>query len=371
MTKEETLKCGYDIVYLINSAISGGKPNIDKVRSMNLGEVKKLCSRHRVSAVVAYALLSDDLLFDEQKLVWQDKLNYAMLWSLTFQQQLEKILEHMRKNKIRYMLMKGLVLRELYPEPYLREMVDNDIYYDADGYRIMRKFMLENGYKTPSATKETHVDEYFMEPYYSFELHKRFFMINRDKWSRYYSDMSKFLILSGDYEYKMSDEDFYVYITLHSYKHMSDSGVGLRALLDCFLYTEKKKDTLNWEYIDKELEKLGILDFEKSFKNLSEKLFKTNEKLSFEEEKDFLFIISSGAFGTAQQTIGKSIESLGKSSYLRRRLFPTLEWYKGNAPFVYRHKWIIPFYVVYRIIFKGISGRKRIKKEIDIVNKTK
>ena len=250
-------------------------------------------------------------------------------------------------------------------------MVDNDIYYDADGYRIMRKFMLGNGYKTPSATKETHVDEYFMEPYYSFELHKRFFMINRDKWSKYYSDMSKFLILSGDYEYKMSDEDFYVYITLHSYKHMSDSGVGLRALLDCFLYNEKKKDTLNWEYIDKELEKLGILDFERSFKNLSERLFKTNEKLSLEEEKDFLFIISSGAFGTARQTIGKSIDSLGKSSYLRRRLFPTLEWYRGNVPFVYRHKWSIPFYVVYRIIFKGISGRKRIKREIDIVNKTK
>lgn len=54
---------------------------------------------------------------------------------------------------------------------------------------------------------------------------------------------------------------------VHTYKHYASGGMGLRTILDVYLYLRKNKE-LDFSYVEKELGKLNIADFEKQFRKL-------------------------------------------------------------------------------------------------------
>ncbi|MBQ0097578.1 MAG: nucleotidyltransferase family protein [Oscillospiraceae bacterium] len=377
MTDRELLALGYDIIYLISCAIKDEIPEKEKVNNMSFADIYSLSAKHTVTALIGYPLCKCDFLSQDEKVPFSNAVDIAKLRAVTVGAERESILSFMRENGIWYLLMKGLVIRDLYPKSYLREMTDNDILYNSDFYGKVKQFMLSKGYKSDTVTAGTSVDEYEAEPYFYFELHKRFFMADEDLYNSYYADMSKFLVKTdSDFEYKLSDEDFYVYMVLHSFKHYKSGGIGIRFLIDCYLYNEKKK-SLDRSYIDEQLKILQIYDFEKEFSRLAKSLFE-NEKLSKDDEEKFLCYLKSDTFGTQSQRLKKSIEKISgndnfgdeeKKKYIKNRLFPDLEWFRGNVPFCYNHRWAIPFYDIYRLFSRGIKNRKKIKKEVKEIKK--
>lgn len=358
------LRQGKELCYLISVGLNNRQ--FDKERITDIASLFYLCQMHKVSALVGSVMIEH--LPEDEKVPWKRAMKIAAMFAVRFDYERQEILKYLEQNQIWYMLMKGLVLRDLYPLPYYREMCDNDILYDASGYKILNKFMLARGYTIEFDSEAGHVDEYRKFPYYNFEMHKRFFMANHDLWCQYYSDLQSFLIQVTEYEYKMSNEDFYIYIILHTYKHYEQKGTGVRSLIDCYLYNQKFYRDLDWNYIRKELEKLGILEFENAIWKLSKKLFDEDDiKLTHSEEKMFVYILSSGAYGRDANLIEKKLANQSKVLYYFRRIVPDLQWFKGNVPFCYKHRWAIPFYCIYRFIDRGIRHNKSIKEEIKIV----
>ena len=109
------------------------------------------------------------------------------------------------------------------------------------------------------------------------------------KFAQYYRDIKDRLSLAPGkkFEYNMVDEDFYLYLLAHEYKHYLGNGVGLRSLADLFVYHQAKKD-LNWEYLNAELKKLWLSGFERIMRELSETICniqKSKEDLTKREKK--------------------------------------------------------------------------------------
>lgn len=363
MDKYTTTEIGYKLCGLICEALSGNKVSVDENELENLFS---LSCRHRVAALVA-TVLDKDIKNYEQ---WENALTLSAMRKVHMDVQRQEILAFLQNNHIWYLLMKGLVLENLYPQPYLREMCDNDILYDEKGYKILRQYMLRNGYKIEYTSPDMHVDEYEKKPYFFFEMHKRFFSSTKGDVAEYYTDMSRFLVPVSEYEYRLSDEDFYVYMIAHTYKHFSDGGTGLRSFLDCYLYNQKVNYDI--DYVQTELEKLNLVEFEKQFRILSDKLF-SDEKivLTKEEEYIFIYVLSSGAYGTKEHYINNQVKDSSKFHYILKRAFPDLAWMKDNVPFCYKHRWSIPFYYVYRIFDRTVRHKKKIKKELDTINNIK
>lgn len=348
---------------LISKALNGSK---ERYRGEDLDLLFALCCRHKVSALVSTVI---DKKCSNHK-DWENVLSLSILRKTHMDFEREKLTSSFRDNGIWYLFMKGLVLEQLYPDTYLREMCDNDILYDRKAYKLVRSFMLENGYTIENSSKDVHVDEYSKKPYFRFELHKNFFNVTRGRLAQYYEDIERLFVSVDKYEKKLSNEDFYVYMIAHSFKHFIDAGTGIRSFIDCYLYN--KKVAYDKEYVAVELKKLGIFDFEQKFSTLSNKLFGDNKaELSDEEEEMFLYAVSSGAYGTKENYIRNQLEKQSKFKYLMQRAFPPLEWYKGNVPFCYKHRWAIPFYCVYRLIFKSTKNSRRIKKEVEILSEIK
>lgn len=360
MDKRITIEVGFKMCDLIARALNGSN---DKYSGEDINLLFDLCCQHRVSALVSTVIDPKCDGYDR----WENAFSLSVLRKTYMDLEREKLIVFFKEHNIWYLLMKGLVLEHLYPDPHLREMCDNDILYDSKGYKLVKQFMMENGYTGEHISQEVHVDEYEKKPYFFFELHKNFFNVTRDKLASYYCRIEKFLIPVDGYEMKLSDEDFYVYMIAHNYKHFIDGGTGIRSFVDCYLYNQKVN--FNKKYVVHELNKLGISDFENQFSTLANKLFSGGvPSLNEEESEMFLYIISSGAYGTKKNYIKNQLKNADKNSYLLRRLFPPVEWYKGHVPFCYKHKWAIPFYCVYRIFDRTLKYHKRIKNEIDIVN---
>lgn len=378
-----------DMLYLAACAIHDIVPNMDRLKEMNIESLYRKSRFHNVTAIVCIALESGGILSEEKnnpELIkkWQDVKNKVIRKNMLLDAQRQQLFQFMEKRKIWYMPLKGSVLKDLYPKMGMRQMADNDILFDSKYQYELKDYMVRQGYEAKSVGEGNH-DIYKKPPIYNFEMHTSLFDVKYNKiWFEYYKNVKDRLIKDegNSYGYHFSDEDFYIYITTHTFKHYNGGGTGLRSLLDCYVYVWKKGDALNWEYIQAQLEKLGIASFEQKMRALSYKLFKDprhfyETKLTKEEQEILDYLSHSGTYGTMQNRVEKKMKELQddkkqisfkiKWEYCMRRLFPDMEWFKQHNTFCYQHKWIIPFFYIYRVVRSLCLRGKKVKKELEIV----
>ena len=409
----------YDMIYLASFGInSKGKPDekcLERYRTNeeNIKELFRMSAKHFIDALTGMTLKQAGVVLPKY---WEERIVKAVRKVLLFDEERKKLCAWMDREHIWYLPLKGIVLKEYYPSIGMRQMSDNDILFDADAWESVQKHMCSEGYETESVGKGNH-DVYQKAPVYNFEMHRSLYgRGNDERWVEYYSDIKSRLLSdqpevvcdavhgasknttanqtesvnggNSSYGYHMSDEDFYIYSTSHAYKHYSGSGTGIRTLLDFYAYLNAKEELLDFDYIQTECRKLGIMDFEKCNRRLCRKVFSSQQiydRVSFEQslsvdEMEMLkYYLSSGVYGTFERMIENRIEKqkktdgrgkLSKLTYYWHRVFPGMELYE-NYPLLVKHKFLIPVYWFYRIVRLLFSKKRRnhILREVKAVKK--
>ena len=354
-------KAADDLIYLLSCAFNGEVTDKDRCKAMDLHNVFRLASLHFFVAAAAFALEQVMELpheFDQAKKKAIRKLSL-------FEIERSAVLSEFEKAGIWYLPLKGIVLGKYYPKTAMREMSDNDILCDPNRIDDIRPIMERRGYSY-ERFEEYNEDVYKRPPTMVFEIHRTLFVEkNSVVLSDYYSDIEDRLVKTSGCGYKLSDEDFYIYLLSHMYKHYSNRGTGLRSLADIYVFLDKAADTLDREYIDAELEKLELSDFERKVSSLSRKVF-TNTPLTEKEEKTLDHFIFSSVYGdpeTAEtnkylRAMDHDVSDKSKKKYFRSRVFISGEKLKQNYPFVNKHRVLYPALVVYRPI-KGLIMRPK------------
>lgn len=362
------------MLYLSACALNGTKPNAERVASMDLEKLYSMCRFHSLTSIVASAL---ETVLPNIPAKWTEAKVKALRKTILLTAERQNLCKFMEDNHIWYMPLKGVFLQELYPELGMRQMADNDILFDAEYQKQICDFMVENGYAVKSYGKGNH-DVYTKPPVYNFEMHTSLFnQYGRVQFHDYYKDVREKLVQDSDgsFGYHFTDEDFYIYITAHEYKHYSGGGTGLRSLMDSFVYNRAKGGAMDHEYIEAEFEKLGIADFARESLELSQKIFTDPDCTSLsEEERTMLeYVLFSGTYGTTENKVSKQLEKYEgrfvKVRYIFRRIFPDISVYKISYPFFYRHKWLLPVGWAYRLLRGLFCKRKMIRTELTIMNK--
>ena len=392
----QTYKHGYDMIYLAACALHHEVPSAERVASMSLGEVYRFAKHHGMQAITFAGLelllssLPDaDETFPQELLQkWSEDRAKAVRKNILFDAERRKLFDFLDERGIWHMPLKGVILQEFYPEYGMRQMVDNDILFDSNYRETVRDYFLENGYTEAEKDDESH-DAYSKRPVYNFEMH---FSLHRPTavplFYEYYKNVKERLLTVDDahsMEYRFGNEDFYIYCLSHSYKHFICAGIGIRSLMDTYVYLEAQKDGLDWNYILRECEILGMTSYEESAKALAEKFFRkpgcTEEELSEEERELAEFFLSSGSHGTAENRIVQkirasakkdhSLTAAGKFRYLLKRVFPDMDYIQKNYPFFCRYKIFLPFLVFWRGIRLLFLRPKDLVTELKLVWKTK
>lgn len=367
----------YDLIYLCGCGANGTKPDEEKVREMDRQQLYKMANYHSLTAITAMALESAGVQDKEFRQAKEKAIRKNMLLDL----EREKLCGYLEQNRIWYMPLKGSILKDFYPKFGMRQMADNDILFDSSYRKTVKEYFESSHYNVIRYDEGIH-DVYEKPPILNFEMHTALFGKSHDeKWQEYYKNIKTMLEKDDDnsYGYHFSDEDFYIYITTHAYKHYSRSGTGLRSLLDCYVYLQKKSDSLDWNYIETECGKLGVADFEKQSRGLAAKVFAApaNGSLSEMDRQMLEHYLKSGTYGTLENAVKfqrkKFADKTGhtsKLSYTMNRLFPDREWYEECKPFYNRHPYLKPFFVIYRLFRAVFSRGKAILSELKIIRKS-
>ena len=239
------------LIYLLKYSLNNQKVDLQRVLSMDLTPIFSLSDSHKLTACVAFAL--DDIgLDDDTYKHWKQVKSMAVRKNILLNTERNEIYNYMEEKHILHVSLKGIVLQEMYPKFGMREMGDNDILFDPTYQEQMYDYMTARGYNAEIYKRVNH-DEYLKPPIYNFEFHNALFLkSDNEKLYEYYSNVVDRLIsVEGkNYEYKFSDEDFYIYNIAHAYKHYSFGGTGLRILTDTYVFLKAKKDTLDISYIE-------------------------------------------------------------------------------------------------------------------------
>lgn len=369
MTKEKYRATVDQIVYLAACAIDGTVPDRKRIDVENLDGLYKVAEHQLLTGITAIALKRAgirDARFQEAG----SKAIRKVLLLDTERQAVERCLE---EAGIWYLPLKGSVLKDLYPAIGMRQMSDCDILIDPTRTKDIRTIMESRGFHCEMFGRN-HSDNYHKPPVYNFEMHWRLFEEREDiRLHRYYSDIPDHLRKDPDrdFGFHLSDEDFYLFMIAHEYKHYMGGGTGLRSLLDTWVFWRSRGEQLDRAYLEQEMEKLGILEFERKNRELALHLFERTP-LSPEENETLDYMCLSGVYGTVSFRTEHKIRRYGNGTgarlrYAFRRIVLPMERVEQVFPQFAKHKVLLPFLPFYRMIRALRTRRWKIREEVKTV----
>ena len=259
-----------------------------------------------------------------------------------------------KDKKIPFILLKGLVLRRLYPEDWMRNSCDLDILVHPCDMDRAGEVLLSLGFEREDGLS-AHDVTYKLGTVH-IELH--FDLIEEHVFpevSQVLSHVWENSCESG-YEYVMSDEFFYFYHVAHMAKHFQNGGCGIRSILDLWFlnhkceFSKKKRDEL--------LAKGGLLKFDEGMRALAEAWFSgaSYEGLDVLEK----FVISGGAYGRTDNSVAvKKRQRGGRLGYFFSRIFAPMSLLKKYYPVLEKHPYLMPIFQVKRWIDALVRDRKK------------
>ena len=370
MEKEKFALYVHHYIKLISLYLNKKEASDFVIDKDNLSFFVRLSKYHSLSAFLFKAIEKVKAQFNKEYIHKLEEPYFSNLRKVaSFKKEREELYKYLNDNNIDFLPLKGIVIKDYYYDENTREFADHDILFEPSKDDLVKKYFVERGYKIEIYRRSNH-DVYLKDPFFNFEMHRALFGETGDneKIIKYFNDYLSRAQVKENKERVLSKEDFYIYFTAHSYKHYHVSGCGIRTLIDYYFYL--KNNELDFDYINKELEKIDLLDFSKQIKNLAIKVF-GEEALNEQEEEMLLYIASSGTYGTIEHSVAKGVKEKGKFGYLMNRVFPPYSFYKSAYPWAYKCPILIPFAWLarfFRVIFKS---RKRMNSELKTLKEYK
>ena len=329
----------HDVVHLLNNAY-------EKCDFNSLSEdLKKLIKKKHFVSVVRY-----------------ERTNYDF----------ENIKNCFESACIPFIPLKGSVIRDYYPEPWMRTSCDIDILVHKEDLDRASEILV-NACGCEKEKLGTHDISFCSGNGTHIELHYKLSEIYFDNCAEsLLDDVWNYSYPKKDSKYHcvLTDEFFYLYHIYHMAKHFEVGGCGIRPFIDLWLldngifHDKKKRDRL--------LEKGGLLRFANCCRELSDFWFSDGEESEIVKKMQ-KFIFVGGIYGSSnnRQLVVQSKNDNRLKSILNT-VFLSYDKLKIQYPLIEKHKWMTPFCEVFRWfrVFKPGYG-KIAKDELIMVSKSK
>ena len=307
----------------------------------------ELATKHDLAHLVGYALKTSGIQIDaDAQKDFERAMDMAMFRYVKLNHELEQITQTFSQAQIRFIPLKGSVIRKYYKEPWLRTSSDVDVLVDADNFERAKQLLMDQLDYAPVTTCNHDIS--FLTPNkIHVELHHILIIadapverVTSTVWERSApSALNPFC-------YEMSDEMYYFYHMAHMAKHFENGGCGIRPFLDVWVlnhsfdFDQQKRYEL--------LDAAGLVPFAKAAEDLSEVWLsdRAHTHLTYDLE---CYTVHGGTYGTIGNRVVVQQVILGsKFSYLLSRIFLPFHELKEKYPQLEKRKWLYPFYQVKR-----------------------
>lgn len=278
--------------------------------------------------------------------------------------ELELLKKAFEEQHIDHLLIKGSVIKQEYPQTDMRFMGDIDILVKPEAKEKAEEVLLQLGYSVFERGREKH-DQYIKKPFALVELHRSLVERNKKEFS-YFSKVWDNAELQKEFKhsYILTKEETYIFMTVHAVKHFYIGGISIGILLDYYVYLNKYKDTLNFEYIHKVLEQFNYVSFEEKMRKMAYDWFSPNG-LGLQNNAVTKYILGSGTYGNMQNNIAIRMAMQGKEGknpstlrFIRKQVFPSKEKLAARFPILEKAPVLLPFIWV-RLAFTRVFIKRK------------
>jgi len=210
-------------------------------------------------------------------------------------------------NKINYCILKGLSVARYYNKPELRTLGDVDILVSKDAFDYVKSFLSQNGYVLTDDEKN-HFHCAFKKDEVRIELH---FEMSDFPNTSVCDELRKELDKAMEYVEKAECMGLQFYsldvlyqacsLLLHTERHISKDGIGLRQLIDFGMFIKENPEFLSDEENVAFLKKFGLYKLTIICSDLFEKYFCNSEIDNKVAEKLLEMSLKKGTFGSKQE----------------------------------------------------------------------
>ena len=351
------------ILTLLKSAITG--ESLPLSADFDWEIAKPLIKSHQIGPLIYAGAVNCgmDKNHPEMQRLFQTYCKNMMVSELQLQS-IRQLCHAFDEEKIEYMPVKGCNMKPRYPKPELRAMGDADILIKLDQYDRIKPILIGQGYEE---WQESDHELIWQGRVLQLELHKRLMPSYNKDYFRYFGDGWRLAKVKDGTHWSMTPEDEYIYLFTHFAKHYRDGGIGLRHVLDLWVF-ERSVPRLDENYICAELEKLQLVEFRQNICKLLQVWFcgeASDEKTEFISR----FVFDSGSWGSDEsKMVAAGVRDAeiagsakkGKAMRLWRVLFPELKNMQLRYPVLKKLPVLLPLFWLVRWVRTLLFRRDRI-----------
>lgn len=323
---------------------------------ITIEKLEQIAMENHMDYIILGALIKLDLA-EEVKQRLKPRIMCSTMKTLQQVCAARDIQEAFEKAGIKNQVLKGAVMKHIYPRPELREMSDIDFMVYEASFEKAEAILSDMGYDKEQAVK--HHVIFSKKPFLIFEMHWSLYEQTVDKGQYlYYKDNFRARLKEGfQYTYEFSKEDFYVYLISHMAKHFYENGCGIRNLLDIYVYKNKFGNELDMNIVNQELEICGLKAFESHVKRLADIWLGEKESTEFYNQM-FLYMLDCGIYGKSENGVWGQLAKMEtgiEEKEIDKQVsyyFPSLKYMIEYYPWLEKYRFLLPIAWMYR----GIHG---------------
>ena len=275
----------------------------------------------------------------------------------------------LRKAGVTPLVVKGIVCRDLYPQPDYRPSSDEDVLIPPEQFALCHKVMLDFGMET--AEQPENFQKCYEIPYGKkgsplyIELHKSLFPEDSDAYSEFNEffagihgravevTVDRVKILT------MAPTDHLFYLICHAFKHFLHGGFGIRQVCDIALFARRYGGEINWTQVLENCERIRAEKFAAALFSIgSSHLDLPTElpeawKMDVDPMPMLEDLLASGIYGSAEMerrhssniTINALVrQKQGKAEGggVLKSLFPSASSLEHRYPYLKKHPYLLP-----------------------------
>lgn len=334
-------------------------------------QMYKLARSHDLAHLVGDALIKNGLIANEEiKAKFQQQILLAVCRYEQLQYELTRLKATLNEAEIPFIPLKGSVIRQYYPEPWMRTSCDIDVLVKESELESAVAALVDKlAYKRNGMG--SHDIGIFTESGVHIELHYNLVEDGRaNDATRVLKKVWDMAVKSdaGNCHYEMPDELFYFYHIAHMAKHfVGTGGCGVRPFLDMWVLNHRV--CFDREKREQLLAAGGLAVFAGQAERLSEVWFGHGQPTEVTKQMEE-FVLRGGVYGTNQNRIAVQQQKQGgRFRYALSKIFIPYDVIKFHYPILQKHRFLTPVMEVRRwgkLIFCG--HLKRTAKELQYNN---
>ncbi len=363
----------FELIRAFMNDTEPGKPG-----DVDWNELFQYAKIHTIDGIIGFECTKYQLCNDK---IIAKKLENSMIniFGLHYRkaEQMKRLILLLNENGIDHILMKGYVLKDIYPVPELRTYGDIDFVIREKDRTKTDILMRDHGY----AVTEN------WEPVYAYKKDSEFYEIHtqlldsdftEDEKHGIFGEVWKYAQKKDKHTYLLNNDYHFIYLIAHLAKHASRNGAGIRMYLDIALFIKRYFDELDWDCIASQLRELNLYTFFENVCIVCKELFSTAIPVTIDEyDKDAIsqfieMIIEGGVFGAANDVGVTSVMHdgsddlrIGKIKLVLRQFFPPGKDIAVRYKYLNKHPWLLPVAWIDRIL----RNTGKVKHKLTITEK--